>query len=320
MIAAPYASRLLVGLDGRRSDAHFIRYAAMVARLFGPVRAGKAIPDAADREVRFVYLLPGRSWPNRLTSTPRQELRDRVNRYFPTSDEYDCFGTGAVVIATKGPVVGYDVLKGRSVARLAAMASDFESDLLLLSRSSAPASDCARVATTAKCPVWIVPPDWAPVTRRLLLPSDLSDRSLQALRTAAAVCGQTRNAKCYLLHVVRTGSRFGGESARRTAVLACEQLLRRAGVDRDAFEPVVVEGMEVAREVDRAVERYGIDLVVMSSRRRTAAGRWLCPSQSDLAVRRCRAAFLVLRSGGRPVGFFRGLSESLFREPDPHFA
>jgi nucleotide-binding universal stress UspA family protein len=318
-----FCSRLLVGLE--EPDPQLLRYASMVARLNGQALDATTFEPAQpldswsphaplqvsnnssllldDAEVRFAYL-PSRSaaLANNTTGTSlRQVLRDQVQTYF----------TGV-----PSPVpVGWDVLKGNAVQRLTELATDFESDLLLIGHSPSSRRMGMRLAIEAPCPVWLVPPDWAPVLRHCLIPVDFSPQSAACLRAAIDLARRSRGARCLLLHV------HANSTIRDDQGLSAKMLgdLRRAsaaflsaidcrGVRLDVL---IEEGPSVSQVVHRIAEKHAVDLVVMTARRRSRCASFICPSETAQAIRRCPASFLVLKSSPHPVGIFSALRERL---------
>jgi nucleotide-binding universal stress UspA family protein len=326
MTKAPFASRLLVGLNGQEPDVHLIRYASMVARLnqsedtapfpIAPGKNGtaehtKSSLAVADPEVRFVYLFPSRASAQATRDgSLRSWLRTQVKTYFTALSDR--------------AAIGYDVLKGNALGRLSSFATDFDSDLLLLGQSTWPPKICARIAMEAPCPVWLVPPGWAPVLRRLLVPCDFSERSAAALQTAIEIARRSRHAKCLVLHAYWSGSRFTDvhtqTEKRRQLDRVYEQFMSRIDRHGVAVEPLFVEAQSVDRQIERAAAHHGVDLVVMWTRGRTRSSRLLLPSNTDLAIRRCPTSFLVLPTSGRPVGLLQALCERLRTREDAHFS
>jgi nucleotide-binding universal stress UspA family protein len=336
MTRVAFARRLLVALNGHDPDVHLIRYASMVARLGqrwggeategppSPAWSPHATHRGSDPEVRFVYLFP----PKKAACCgpppvpPRGALRAQVNSYFTLPSA--CFlACGDEADRGANMAVGYDVLKEGALDRLSVLAADFDSDLLLGQAAWSPAA-CARIALETPCPVWLVPPGSAPVLRRLLVACDFSDRSAHVLRAAIEIARGSQHAKCFVLHVYWTGSRFSDDWMRREELRrrhqAYERFVSRIDTHGVAVEPLFVEGHRVDHQIDQAARGRRVDLVVASSRGRTRFARWLLPSIADLAIRRCRAAFLVLRTSQRPVGLLSGLRERLNTPADVHFA
>jgi nucleotide-binding universal stress UspA family protein len=240
----------------------------------------------------------------------RAALRSQIHTYF----------TGAA----EQVAVGCDVLKGQALRRLPALAMDFDSELLLLGDAAWPRWQCGRLAMEAPCSVWLVPPESAPVLRRVLVPIDFSERSAHCLRAALELARPFPRSKCLALHVYRHDTRF--------ADLAFDQLCRHtladrfarfvAGIDTHgvALEPIFAESHRVDQEIARAAQRQGADLIVMTSRGRTRAARIALPSVTEGTLCQSRAACLVLKSADSPIGLWQALRERWHRADGIHFS
>jgi nucleotide-binding universal stress UspA family protein len=283
----PLGARLLVGMVGRRPDIRLIRYASMVARLGG---AGVSATTSEDGEVRFVALLPGKRRCD--AGQNRVLLREKVRRYF----------TGP---PTDVPV-GCDVLAGQVVSRLTELAVDFDSDLLLAGDSRWRARTRARLAVEAPCSVWLVPPDWAPVLRHLLVPVDFSEASRACLETAARIVRRSRGARCIALHVHHPDDPSPrGLNRKLISFLGSVDTL---GV---RVTPLLHPGLHVASIIGHVAQEQASDLVVMAARGRSRWSAAIHASVTEETIRYCRASFLVLRKKTRPLGLVGALAEQL---------
>ena len=218
--------RILVGLNGDNADEQVIRYAAMVVR-FGLTgdelddqralqrvhsvhgaatattkRTAATWPAGSRRqavttlpEIRFVSLLANREVA---TPSPRSVLTARVGRHFKSLPL---------------PVqISIDLLKGRPLERLPLLAHDFDCELLLLDEAVGTNRRRARVAVAAPCSVWLVPPGWAAVLRRILVPIDFTARAAIGMRTAIELARCFRPAKCLAVYVEPQQSRFARDA------------------------------------------------------------------------------------------------------------
>jgi len=328
-----FHNRLLVGMHGEELDPHLICYASMVHRLRGvPRRAAANRPsrpvvatawpsnsaraDSAwtrrthEPEVRFVSVLPGRRSARPVCAAEhRSALRAHLHVYFRGLPEYS---------------IGCDILKGRAIERLPAFAADFDSDLMLLQDDAWSRSECARLAMQAPCSVWFVPPGWAPVVRRVLVPFDFSSRSLASLQAAINLVRSFPVAKCLVLHVFHQDSRFPCRTAaserRHELESAVETLTAACDTRRMYVEPLLVECHCPDRAIAQAARQHGVDLIVMATRGRSRAARWILPSVTERTIHLWSGALLVLKSPGAPLGFASALREQLRDAAAPQFS
>ena len=321
-----FRNRLLIGLSGRQPDVHLLRYASMVARLsparpfaapWHPVRHSAfetqlvAAPSTGncqfrlvtddDPEVRFVYLSPRPPMTQPAEPPPRCELRNLVQKYF----------TGL----SSGVAVGCDLLKGDPLHRLPSVAADFDGDLLLMGDAAWPRWQLGRLAMQAPCPLWLVPPAWAPVIRRVLVPIDFSQGAAACIRAAIDLMQHATQSKCVALHVYRHDGRLFNRDTDRASrqALAARYRSFLAAIDTRGMglEPMFVHSHRVDRAIARVAQEVGADVVIMSSRGRSRSAGLIHPSATESAVRQCRTSFLVLRSADKPLGLWQALQERL---------
>ena len=329
-----FKSRLLIGMNGYEPDIHLIRFASMVVRLKSSQRGNEdqrsysgAIVDAPrplpverdvrepnleveDPEIRFVYMLPAQTTAKCVSVPQRYELRAQVQTNFSALAE---------------PVaVGCDLVKGHALHRLSNFAADFDSDLMMVADSLWSRSACGRLAMEAPCSVWLVPPAWAPVLRRVLVPIDFSENSARCLQTAIDLMQHSPQAKCLPLHVYRHQGRFVDDKRDQDIRQALFEKLwdfsaaiNTRGV---AIEPLMVQSHRVDRTIAQSAQQYGVDLIVMSSRRRSWASRVVRSSTTELAIVQSHASLLVLKSCEKPIGVWQALRERLRESDEVHFS
>jgi nucleotide-binding universal stress UspA family protein len=340
----PFKGRLLVAHFGDEPKAGLIRYASMVARLCHSPSVDESIwpvdgtlpisgkeytcvaqsrqayaqqssigqdcdPNASDPEVRFLTLLPpGGIRPAGADST-RSLFREKVNKYF--ADPADRLS------------VACDVLRGQSVRRLLAFSRDFESGLILVGDDGSNRPKLSELAREASCPIWTVPSGWAPVLRRILVPIDLTHRSIDGLRTAVQLAQRFPRAKCLALHVDRHDTRLSDDAItpqRRSELQAAFEKVS-SGINSSGIPvvPLFVKSQHVEREIQRAADRHSPDLIIMATRGRSRAARKLFPSVTAATLRHCSAAMLVLQSPGQRLGLLAAL-RSRSNTDDPQFS
>jgi nucleotide-binding universal stress UspA family protein len=321
-----FRNRLLIGLSGRQPDVHLLRYASMVARLKsgppfaatrGPLRHSAceshllATPSAGncpsrlladdDPEVRFVYLSPRPAMAQPTDPPQRSELRNLVQEYFGGP--------------SLGVAVGCDLLKGDPLQRLPSLAADFDGDLLLMGDGAWPRWQLGRLAMQAPCPLWLVPPAWAPVIRRVLVPIDFSPGAAGCIRAAIDLTQHAPQSKCLALHVYRHEGRFFDRDIDRVSRQALVAKYRSflAGIDTRgvALEPMFVHSHRVDRAIARVAQEVGADVVIMSSRGRSRSAGLMHPSTTERAIRQCRTSVLVLKSSGEALGLWDALKDRL---------
>jgi nucleotide-binding universal stress UspA family protein len=333
-----FAGRMLVGFGGQVPDDGLIRYAAMVARMYRPeelrltcrpshrgsslalaapapimrwqthVRAGSQEPnEGALPEIRFVSLLGGREC---IEPSYRASVAAQVQHHFAALPQ--------------SGMVNVDLLKGRPLERLAALATDFDSDLLLLDSAADSRRKCARLAALAPCAVWLVSATWAPVLRRILVPIDFSYRAAACLQTAVDLARRFRPAKCIALHVDQQDSRLTGDelSAARHHELTDEFRRFAATIDGRGvrIEPLFVKSHHVDRAIERTAVEHSTDLTVMICRRRTRLTSLVDPTLAESAIRTHGGPILLLKSVEKPLGLREAFRRRLSTAELPQYS
>jgi nucleotide-binding universal stress UspA family protein len=328
------ASRMLVGFGGQAPDDGLVRYAAMVTRLSRPEamrhghrssRRGPSLARARQapawrwqthrrahfhepiagelREIRFVSLLTGRE---DVEPSCRASVAARLQHHFAALPQ--------------SGMVNVDQLKGRPLDRLAALAADFDSDLLLLDIAADSRRKCARLAVEAPCAAWLVPTAWAPVLRRILVPIDFSYRAAASLQIAVELARRFRPAKCIALHVDQHAGRLTGDtlSAFRRKELTNEFRRLMAMTDGGGvrIEPMFVKSHDIAQAIERAAVERAADLTVMICRRRSRLTSAVDPAVAESVIRASSGPLLLLKSIEKPLPLFAAFRNRL-ATPEP---
>jgi nucleotide-binding universal stress UspA family protein len=326
--------RMLVVFGGPVPEDNVIRYTAMIARMCQPeavrrgrmksrhaqgqlkpgahwglpVRAGARLPTVQDYpEIRFVLMLPDSS-----TADPTQRIAvaAKVHEYFAVRPEYG--------------VVNVDLLKGRVLDRLGALAADFDTDFLLWEQLADSRRKSGRFAVEAPCAVWLVPPDWAPVVRRILVPVDFTSRAAVSLRAAIDLARHFCPAKCIALHVDRCCTRFSDDKSSPTRRRELESEFRRfvAAIDPRGIriEPQFAQSSRIDRAIERAARDHAADLTVMICRRRSRLANAIHPSLAESVIRESAGPLLLLKSPEKPLDLLGAVQQHMRSADVPQYS
>jgi nucleotide-binding universal stress UspA family protein len=148
----------------------------------------------------------------------------------------------------------------------------------------------------------VAPPP--PEIRSILVPTDLSELSLQALPMAYALL-RPHGGRVELCLVHERAPAVEGADLRLALPLEDHQrdeleLRLRALAPATAAaagiftRPTVIEGHRAADAVVQAAERLGVDLIVMASHGRSGLGRVLLGSVAEEVARRARPPVLIV--------------------------
>jgi nucleotide-binding universal stress UspA family protein len=267
-------NRLVVALSGRDDDAALISYANAVAELN---RAVARVP-AENRGRRAGRPLPGAALA---------EAADRLVVTAPRSVE--CVHVSAA----------------RAAEQLLATAAEPATDALLVGEGVGwqQARDLVRRAT---CSVWFVPRGAATVFQRILVPVSFSVRAADCLRVATVLAKLNGKAVCLALHVYCDDSILADpvydRVLRLQAAEAYSRFIRPIDTLGVPVTPILRDGVDVARAVNRTATEQAADLIVVGSRGRTRAGALLCASLAERVLGECPVPMLVVKHFGARRG------------------
>ena len=137
--------------------------------------------------------------------------------------------------------------------------------------------------------------------RNILLPTDFSDESLQAI---TGVCGMQRHygANVYVVHVLdlfpfslssEPSAVAKMESIRRTGRAQLREFVQRHGLDGKKFEWVLLSG-EVSAAVHQFTREHEIDLIVLGSRGDVGIKRLFQGSAAEEIFRTAQCPVMVV--------------------------
>jgi nucleotide-binding universal stress UspA family protein len=290
--------RLMVALSRTDADPGLLRYAATIARL------GTAA------EVNFAHVAP----TDPATEIPglREKIEADVRAHFTDVPNTVTLSFDVV----EGPL--FDGLIGHIAAKVP--------DLLFLGhRRSHPGrwATARRLAMKVACSIWMVPEGSPPTLDRILVPTDFSAPSADALRVGASLTKLAGRAECLALHV------YFNEA--RTTFEEYDRILR--GQEHEAFRlfvtpldlqgvrvtPLLEEGVNPAHVINRVVDRLGCDLVVMATRGRSRSAAIFLGSVTEETIVDTRVPLLVVKHYGAQMGIFRALLEKGFNQRTTQF-
>jgi universal stress protein A len=143
------------------------------------------------------------------------------------------------------------------------------------------------------------------IPRTMLVPTDFSEHSDQALEQAAELAAQL-DATIHLMHVVQISPMGGGpevasvypttliDSATSAAQTALEARAARHR-DRATMAPVRIEIGDPRDVIDRVAEELGADLIVMGTHGPRGVRRMLLGSVAEAVVRTAPCPVLTIR-------------------------
>lgn len=140
--------------------------------------------------------------------------------------------------------------------------------------------------------------------KTILVPTDFSDGSLQAMRYAMGL-SELLGARVVFLHVVEPPA-YGVELTGTYPGIAPDVTNKLAAMMHDWVEQVMVRGARVEwhlgmgsafAEILAAIERYGADLIVMGTHGRTGLSHLLLGSVAARVVQHASCPVLTVKAG-----------------------
>lgn len=180
------------------------------------------------------------------------------------------------------------------------------------------------------CPVWVARPDAYWEHQEILVPSDFSDVSLEALRIA--VEGRSLvDTRIHVLHVLegRVGppTWYGQIPPQMVADYIAEQhqrarhrlheQLAKVG-DRSLQQGVMVHVVEGSPDeaILKAIDDFKIDLVVMGTAARTGLGRMVLGNTTERLISHVRCSLIAVKPPGFECPIIRVTDDSIHHPTD----
>ncbi|MEX2137636.1 MAG: universal stress protein [Pirellulales bacterium] len=179
-----------------------------------------------------------------------------------------------------------------------------------------------RAAMVAPCSVWLAPEGSPPRISNILVPTDFSNHSADALSVAAAIARSAGLDNVQALHVYFDQSSIRFDEHVDEVLGQEEAAFHRwvAGVDTHgvAVEPVFHESAHPPQAILRVAERYQSDLIVMNTRGRSQAASVLLGSTTSDTMAATTIPLLAVKHYGSRMTLLEALLNHRFWEqPTP---
>jgi nucleotide-binding universal stress UspA family protein len=282
-------TRPLVALSLTEPDRELLRYSATLARLF------------AWGDVHFAHVAAQTGSESPWDPAPCQaHLRQEVDQHFgrPTSE-----------VRTV-----YHAVRGPRLDQLLNLAAVHSRDLVVMGHRrsrSGRRSLTRRTAMISPSSVWLVP-EGAPATvSRILVPTDFSNHSADALKVAIAVARAANIRQLHAVHIFFDSSTIRYDEHVAEVVgqeeAAFKKLLDSVDTEGVRIETVVQEGTHPAQDILRVADRLGTDLIVMNTRGRSSAASVLLGSVTSDALAATKVPLLAVKHFGGQMSLMQAL-------------
>ncbi len=205
--------------------------------------------------------------------------------------------------------------KSDSIAILEAIIRD-DSDLVILGRGSFGGGMAVKLARKSPCSVMAIPTDHAKKLNRILVPTDFSDQSRNALDVAVAYAGSEGLTNIDTVHVFNLGTVHHKVSlpeeqqcamAEQLAYELHEDFLKKSELLGVNVLPHIVFDTSVPMAASRLARELNTDLIVTSCRGKGAVSSWLLGSNAESLLEHAPVPVIAAKVKGTG----RNLLESL---------
>jgi len=286
-MTSPFA-RPQVALSLTDPDRELLRYAGQLARLF------------AWREVHFSHVQANQDGTVFDSATWVERMRQEVEQHFGSATAE----LRSVFHAAEGP----------RLDQLLNLAAVHSRDLVVMGHRRARSgrrSLARRMAMISPASVWLVPEGSSTRISKILVPTDFSSHSVDALKVAISVAQAANVKSVQAVHIFFDPStiRYDEHVAE---VVGQEQAAFEtfvAGVDTQgvAVEPIIQEGTHPAQDILRVAERQGSDLIVMNTRGRSNAASVLLGSVTSDTMAATHIPLLTVKHFGGRMSLMQAL-------------
>jgi nucleotide-binding universal stress UspA family protein len=211
------------------------------------------------------------------------------------------------------------VLFGHRLRKMVEFAIDKDIDLILIgSQRAASRVFPEKMARNAPCSILIVPEDAPPECNRILVPTDFSKLSAEAMKVAISACKVIDGDSLTIHRVLRvpqgyhkTGKSYEevADSLRERSEKDCGEFLKDfdlsglpVNVECSVRPRVVASILESAKENDA-------NLIVMGARGRTGPAAFLLGSVAEKIIRTVKVPLLAVKKKGANMTFLQALFE-----------
>jgi len=293
-------SRPLVGLCLAEADESLLTYTARLTEWFrwSDVQFAHVVTESASDESRQPLKLQAR-------------MRAEVERFFGD------------LVAKEAP--SFHAPRGDRLDETLRLTVELERDLVLVGHRRATSgrrSLARRLAMVAPASVWLAPEGSPPQISHILVPTDFSSHSADALSVAVRVARAVGLSQLHVIHVFFDPSTVRYDEHVQEILgqeeQAFEQFVSRVDTQGVKIEPVFIEGPKPAAVILRMAERYGTNLIVMNTRGRSQAASVLLGSTTSETMAATKVPLLAVKHfGGRMTLMQALLNHRIWERPAP---
>jgi nucleotide-binding universal stress UspA family protein len=290
-------TRPQIALSLTTPDEGLLKYASMLAQLFEWRDIHFAHVAVADEAAAW----DAQPWQGR--------LRQEVDRHF-----------GKLAPHCRAQ---FHAAQGARLDQLLQLSSIHSRDVVVMGHRRARSgrrSLARRMAMISPASVWLVPEGASPQIKNIVVPTDFSQHSADALGVAVQIAEAAGIQEIRAVHIFFDPSTIRYDEHVAQVVGNEEAAFEKFLADVDArgvrVEPVIQEGTHPAQDILRAAKRFNTDLIVMNTRGRSNAASVLLGSVTSDTMAATHVPLLAVKHYGARMTLMQALMNHHLWEQD----
>jgi nucleotide-binding universal stress UspA family protein len=295
--------RLLVCVSFADQDGSSIRYAALISRL------------AKSEKIAFVHVLSKADIP--------EDLREQYPDLFPPIDKYSQREMESLVKkyfdGYPGAQLEYEVVEGSPLIELLRRAKQEEIDLIVMRKRRKPTASGTlfeKLARKAPCSLLFIPEGTAPRFTNILVPTDFSENSMDAMEVSVAFASSSGTPEIHCLHVYdvpvayyKTGKSYEefAEIMKGYAEKNYREFIKKVDLKGITATPIFKLEKKEYKGIDEVVEEHDIDLLIVGARGRKAGAGVLLGSVTEHLIQTTTIPLLAVKRKGTGMSLLDAL-------------
>lgn len=296
--------RLLVAISFAQQDGASIRYASMISRLaksekitFLHVASHVDIPEDLLKEYPNLF--------QPVNEYAKEEMETLVNKYFDGHPD------------TK---IDYEVVEGSPLIEFLRRAKEEEIDLIVMRKRKDPTASGSlfeKIARKAPCSVLFVPEGSKAWYENILVPTDFSENSIDAIDTAVAIASASSGVQTiHCLHVYnvplgyyKTGKSYEefAEIMKGHAEKHYQKFINKIDLKGLTATPIFKLEKKEYKGIEEIVKEHQVSLLVVGAKGRKAGAGVLLGSVTEHLINTTAIPLLAVKKKGTGLGLLDAL-------------
>jgi nucleotide-binding universal stress UspA family protein len=213
----------------------------------------------------------------------------------------------------------FDVQYGQRLSKMVEYAIDKDIDLIVIgSEKDASRVYPEKVARGAPCSVLVVPETAKPEVDKILVPTDFSKLSAEAMKVAISCCELIGGESLTIHHVLQvpTGYHKIGKSYEEVSSKMREQSIKECDEFLEQFKteglPINVEcaiSNRVVKSIGKSEKENDANIIFIGARGRTGPTAFLLGSVTEKLIRTTSVLLMAVKKKGANMSFLQALFE-----------